>query len=83
MWDAELLAVLRCPETLQEIRLAEPEFLTEVNRRISSGNLKNRAGQVIKEPLEAGLLRVDQKVLYPIRSNIPYLLVEEGILLQQ
>ena len=83
MWDAELLAVLRCPETLQEIRLAEPGFLTEINRRISSGNLKNRGGQVITEPLEAALLRVDMKVLYPIRGNIPHLLVEEGILLQE
>jgi uncharacterized protein YbaR (Trm112 family) len=31
--------------------------------------------------LEAGLVRADGKVLYPIRDGIPVMLVEEGIAL--
>jgi uncharacterized protein len=41
--------------------------------------LKNKAGQSVKEPLDGGLLRADKKILYPIREDIPVMLIEEGI----
>ena len=81
MIDAELLSILRCPETFQEIRLAEPSLISEVNGRISAGGLKNRAGQPITEAIDGGLLRADGRVLYPIRKNIPLMLAEEGIVI--
>ena len=46
---------------------------------IASGNLKNRAGKQVSEKLDAGLLRADGKWLYPIREEIPVMLLDEAI----
>jgi uncharacterized protein len=37
----------------------------------------------VTEPLDGGLVRADQKILYPIRENIPVMLIDEGIPLEQ
>jgi uncharacterized protein YbaR (Trm112 family) len=81
MVDPELLSLLCCPETHQDLRLADAALLEQLNQKISAGNLRNRAGRVVSEKLSEGLLRDDGKVLYPVRNNIPVMLVEEGIAL--
>jgi len=79
MIDPELLKILCCPETHQDLRLAEPPVIEKLNQQVSAGALKNRAGQLVQEKLDGGLIRADGKVLYPIRRNLPVLLVDEGI----
>jgi uncharacterized protein YbaR (Trm112 family) len=79
MIDAELLKIMCCPETHQELRLAEPAVIEKLNGQVAAGALKNRAGQPVQEKIEGGLIRADGKVLYPIRRNIPVMLVDEGI----
>jgi uncharacterized protein YbaR (Trm112 family) len=79
MIDPELLKILCCPETHQEVRLAEAAVIDKLNGQIAAGALVNRAGQPVKEKIEGGLVRADGKVLYPIRRNIPVMLVDEGI----
>ena len=79
MIDPDLLKILCCPETHQELRLAEPAFMDKLNAQIAAGTLANRAGQPVKEAIEGGLIRTDGKLLYPIRRNIPVMLVDEGI----
>ena len=79
MIDAELLKILCCPETHQELRVAEPVLLEKLNQQITAGRLKNRAGQPVREKLDGGLLRADGKFLYPIRQHIPVMLVDEAI----
>ncbi len=79
MIDADLLRILCCPETHQEVQLAEPAVIDRLNGRIAAGALKNRAGQLVQEKIEGGLVRADRKVLYPIRHSIPVMLVDEGI----
>lgn len=79
MIDAELLRILCCPETHQEVRLAEASMIEEVNRQIQSGTAKNRAGQPVKEKIDGGLVRADGKFLYPIRQDIPVMLVDEAL----
>jgi uncharacterized protein len=79
MMEAELLKILCCPETRQEVRSAEPAVVDRLNGQIAAGTLKNRAGQLVQEKLEGGLIRADGKFLYPIRHNIPVMLVDEGI----
>ncbi len=79
MIDADLLKILCCPETHQEVRLAEPAVIEKLNAQIAAGSLKNHAGQTVQEKIEGGLLRADGKFLYPIRRDIPVMLVDEAI----
>ncbi len=79
MVDQELLDMLCCPETKEDVSLAEEGIITNLNRRIEAGQLKNRVGDIIKEKLEAGLIRADRKYLYPIREDIPIMLIDEAI----
>jgi uncharacterized protein YbaR (Trm112 family) len=78
-----LLGVLRCPETRQELRVAEPGLVRELNARAARGALKNRAGQAVGEALDSGLIRADGQFLYPIRRNVPVMLMDEALPLAQ
>jgi len=79
MIDAELLKILCCPETHQEVRAAEPALIAQLNALIEAGTLNNRAGQPVREKIGGGLVRADGKLLYPIRQDIPVMLAEEAI----
>ena len=81
MIDSELLKILCCPETHQSVAPVSADKIEKLNQQISSGSLKNRAGQPLKEKIDGGLLRTDGKFLYPIRQNIPVMLIDEAILL--
>lgn len=79
MVDKELLDILCCPETKQDLELVQGDVIKAINRKIKAGELKNRGGEVVKEPIDAGLLREDRKYLYPIREDIPIMLIDEAI----
>lgn len=79
MIDKELLAILACPETHQPLSVADAALLARVNARIKSGGLKNVGGTAVTEPLAAGLVRQDGRIVYPIRDEIPVLLIDEGL----
>ena len=80
--DKDLLAILCCPDTKQAVSLAEEALIAKLNGAVSHGQLKNRANRLITEPLDGGLIRADRKILYPIREDIPVMLIEEGIPLE-
>ncbi len=77
--NAGLLKDLCCPETHQPLRPAPAEVIVALNGRIRSGGLRNRAGQLLAEPCEGGLLREDGRALYPVRRGLPILLIAEAI----
>jgi uncharacterized protein YbaR (Trm112 family) len=79
MIDPELLKILCCPETHQDLHLAEPGIVEKLNAQIGTGALKNRSGKQVSERLETGLVRADGKFLYPVRRDIPVMLVDEAI----
>ena len=81
--DKDLLAILCCPETKLDVSLADETLIGKVNDAVSRGVLKNRAQKPVTELLDGGLVRSDRKVLYPIREDIPVMLIEEGIPLEQ
>ncbi|MBL8075768.1 MAG: hypothetical protein JNL29_15485, partial [Nitrospira sp.] len=47
------------------------------------GGLKNKGNRQVTEPFQGGLVREDGTLLYPVRDNIPVMLIEEGIPLAQ
>jgi len=78
----ELLELLRCPETHQRLRVAPGELLGRVNDRIKQKELRNRAGKILEQPLEGALIREDDTVVYPVRGNLPILLIDEAVPVQ-
>ncbi|HTL17591.1 MAG TPA: hypothetical protein VL793_10155 [Patescibacteria group bacterium] len=82
MVDFELLKLLCCPETHQPVAFADPELLQRLNQQIAAGTLRNRAGRLVSEKMDNGLVRADGKVLYPVRHDIPVMLVEEALPIQ-
>ena len=78
-----LLDILLCPDSKQSLTLAEPALLDTLNRRIRQGTLKNRAGIVVSDPIGGGLVREDRRYLYVIRDDIPVMLIDEAIPLQE
>lgn len=79
MIDNELLSILCCPETKEDVTLASGELVAKVNAAIAAGGLKNRGNEAVTEKIDSGLLRADRKYLYPIREDIPIMLIEEAI----
>lgn len=79
----ELLDSLLCPANRTRLALAEPALVARLNQAADAGRLKNVSGLTVERPLEAGLVREDGTVLYPVRDGIPILLVDEGIPLGQ
>ena len=79
MVDKELLDILCCPETKQYLTLADQKTIDLINKQILAGSVKNRGGETVKEPINAGLVRKDRKFLYPIREDIPIMLIDEAI----
>lgn len=79
MVNPELLEILVCPETKQRLSLAGAAVLERLNRGIEVGNLLNQGGELVKERIDEGLVREDGEVLYPIRDDIPVMLLDEAI----
>ncbi|HXG49475.1 MAG TPA: hypothetical protein VNO52_17765 [Methylomirabilota bacterium] len=74
-----LLDLLRCPETRQPLTMAEPDLIARLNERIRAGQLQNRAGRPVSQPIDGGLMREDRQCLFPVREEIPILLIDEAI----
>jgi uncharacterized protein YbaR (Trm112 family) len=79
MVDKDLLDILVCPETRQPVRLAERELLDRLNAVIADGQASNRGGEPLTEPILEGLVREDGRFVYPIRDDIPIMLIDEAI----
>ncbi len=81
--DPNILSILCCPETKQPLALADGALIEQINGAVSRGVLVNKEGGRVITLLDGGLIRKDLKILYAIREDIPVLLVEEGIPLDQ
>jgi uncharacterized protein len=79
MIKPELLKIIVCPVNHQTLRIADQRLIDRVNQAISAGRLKDRAGRPVTVAIQEGLVREDGEMLYQIRDNIPVLLADEGI----
>lgn len=79
MISEELLKILVCPETKQALKLVDEKDVFKINEAISLGKVKNRAGELVREKIDAALIRQDRSWIYPIRSDIPIMLIDEAL----
>jgi uncharacterized protein YbaR (Trm112 family) len=77
----DLLEILCCPETHQPLTVAAAALIERLNQQIAAGQLRNRSGKPVTEPMDGGLVRSDGKFLYLVRDKIPIMLIEEAIAL--
>ncbi|MCL2844512.1 MAG: hypothetical protein FWE23_03550 [Chitinivibrionia bacterium] len=77
--NQDLVKILCCPETKQKVEFADKDIIRDLNKKIGAKQLKNRGGLLVSERIEDGLIREDKKYLYPIKSDIPIMLINEAI----
>lgn len=76
------LKLLVCPETRTPLTNADPALVNKLNGAVARRQLKNKGGRVLESPLDGALVRTDGKVAYPVVDNIPMLLIDEGVVLE-
>lgn len=79
MVKQELLEILCCPETKQNLFIADTSLIEKLNQKIDRKELKNRRGDIVESRIEGGLIRTDKKFLYSVRNDIPVMLIDEAI----
>lgn len=83
MIDPELLDILVCPESGQTLSVADDRTLESLNTAIADGLVRTRARDRVRDPIQEALVREDGALLYPIRDDIPVMLVDEAIPLDE
>jgi uncharacterized protein YbaR (Trm112 family) len=80
--DKELLDILCCPETRQDLHLAGPDQLRELNAAIARREVKDAQGRTVAEAVDEALVRQDGFRAYAVRGGIPILLSDEALVLE-
>ena len=83
MISEEFLRLLRCPASLKPLAVADESLVALLNKRVAAGQLVNQRGDVVSQSLDGGLVDEPATLVYPVRSDIPCLLVDEAIPLSQ
>ncbi len=83
MISQELLEILVCPENRTPVHPADDALLAQLNAAIDAGTVKNRAGEAVTDRADSGLVREDGAYLYIVRDDIPVMLKDEAIPLDQ
>jgi uncharacterized protein YbaR (Trm112 family) len=72
-----LLPLLRCPLTGARLDWLDPAELARLNGRIAAGEIENRGGRAVVEPVAQGLVNADHSLVCPVRGGIVVMVDEE------
>lgn len=75
----QIFAILCCPETKQAVTELDPRIVSKINGLIAEAKMTNVNGKVILERISTALVREDGKIAYPVRNDIPVMLINEGM----
>jgi len=77
------LRYLVCPDDRSSLSRADRALVDRLNAAFAAGRLANRAGKPVSQQLGGALVRADRSIAYAIVDDIPVLVVDEGIPLDQ
>jgi uncharacterized protein YbaR (Trm112 family) len=83
MISQELLDILVCPDDRTPVHPADDALMARLNAAIDAGTVKNRAGEPVTDRADGGLVSEDGAYLYAVRDDIPVMLKDEAIPLDQ
>ena len=83
MIEERFLGILACPITKTSLHMAEPELIERLNVAIGEGRIVDRTNKKVESPIEAGLLCEGDQFLYRIEDDIPVMIPEEAIAMDQ
>ncbi len=78
-----LLDLLACPEKKTPLRVADAGLVDKLNAAVDKGKLRDRGGRVLGQRLQGALVREDGEIAYPVFDDMPWLVVDAGIELDQ
>lgn len=77
--NANMIQLLRCPESGSALQPLEAENVESLNQAIRDGKLVNRMGKSIVDELEGALVNESRTWVYTVRSGIVSLIQDEAI----
>ena len=77
--EPKLLNTLVCPVTRLPVSILDDTRLGKLNELIQAGNVMSIGGEVISDPIEAGLITENGTTIYPVENNIPIMLEDRSI----
>ncbi len=79
--DGNLIELLRFIDGHGNLRIAEKPEIDWINEAIRTGRLRDRAEQLVRQPIEGGLINEEQNWVFPVRDGIPTMIADEAIML--
>ena len=81
--NEKILKLICCPSSKKQLKILDEESLTNLNHAISAGLIKNNQGKILKDEIKQALITEDYELAYIVRDDIPVLLENESIKMNQ
>tara|TARA_Y100001935_G_scaffold57176_1_gene47717 strand:- start:408 stop:677 length:270 start_codon:yes stop_codon:yes gene_type:complete len=81
--NEKILKLICCPSSKKQLKILNEESLANLNQAISAGLIKNNQGKILKDEIERALITEDYELAYIVRDDIPVLLENESIKMNQ
>lgn len=79
----QALELIRCPVTRSRLTPGDEALLQALNQRITDGQLVNRIGQAVTDPVEAVMVNADGDVACAVRQGIVQLIGDETLVIPE
>ncbi len=79
----ELLEILCCPKSRVSLFELTGDQITRLNEQIESRDVQYVDGKKVDKPLQEGLITEDKKTIYRVDDEIPIMLIDMGIPVEQ
>ena len=81
--NEKILKLICCPSSKKQLKILNEESLANLNQAISAGLIKNNQGKILKDKIDQALITEDHELAYVVRDDIPVLLENESIKMNQ